>query len=87
MANGTKGDHPLTDILFHKIEVYGPEADDLIRRIGQLCSRRELDDWWEREIGCSPDRELALLKARTRHDELSKRAQESARPRPLARCV
>ena len=76
MANGTKGDHPLTDILFHKIEVYGPEADDLIRRIGQLCSRRELDDWWEREIGWSHDRELALRKARTRHEELLKRAQE-----------
>ena len=77
MANGNPGDHPLTDILTHQLEVYGREADKLIRKIGELCSRRELDEWWEREIGWSKDRALALRKARLRCDELLRRAQGS----------
>jgi len=76
MPNGKPGDHPLTDIFHHKIEVYGTEADELIRRIGSLCSRRELDLWWEREIGWSSDRGLALRKARARYEELHKRAKD-----------
>jgi hypothetical protein len=53
MPNGKPGDHPLSDIFLHKIEVYGPEADELMRKIGALCSHRELEEWWEREIGWS----------------------------------
>ena len=75
--NGKPHDHPLTDILTHKIDVYGQEADELIRKIAALCSRRELDEWWEREIGWSDDRALALRKARARFDELATRARES----------
>jgi hypothetical protein len=33
--NGKPGDHPLNDILDHHLEVYGPEADDLIRKMAQ----------------------------------------------------
>src|SRR5512145_580088 len=77
IVNGKPGDHPLTDLLVHKHEVYGPEADELIRRISGLCSPRELDDWWQREIGWSSDSELVLRKARARHAELLKRAKES----------
>lgn len=77
MPNGKPGDHPLTDILVHKLEVYGPEADDLIRKIGELCSQRELDEWWEREIAWSGDQELALRKARARYEELVKRKRQS----------
>ena len=76
MPNGKPGDHPLTDILGYKTEVYGREADELIRKIGDLCSPRELDEWWEREIGWSHDGDLALRKARVRHEELLKRARE-----------
>jgi hypothetical protein len=77
MANGKPGDHPLTDILVYGRRVYGREADDLIRKIRDLCSPRELDAWWEREIGWTGDRKLALRKARARHAELTKRARES----------
>lgn len=76
MPNGAHGDHPLTDILDHKLPVYGAEADELIRKISSLCSWRELDEWWEREIGWSKDQTLALRKAQTRYEELSKRARE-----------
>jgi hypothetical protein len=44
MPNGTIGDHPLTDILFHKVQAYGHEADETIRKISELCSRRELEE-------------------------------------------
>jgi hypothetical protein len=77
MANGKPGDHPLTDILVHKLAVYGREADELIRKISGLCSRRELDEWWEREISWLPDKNSVLRKAQARYEELSKRAQES----------
>jgi hypothetical protein len=66
--NGNKGDHPLTDILIHNIEVYGKEADDLIRKISSLSSRRELDEWWEKEINWSSDKTLALQKSQLRYE-------------------
>jgi hypothetical protein len=76
MPNGKPGDHPLTDILIHKLNVYGREADDLIRRIAELCSRQEMDEWWNSEIGWSPDRDSILSKVQRRHNELLRRARE-----------
>lgn len=43
MANGKPGDHPLTDILNWKTEVFGPEADNLIREIVRLGGERRLE--------------------------------------------
>jgi hypothetical protein len=73
--NGEARVPPLIGILFLKHEVYGREADDLIRAISQLCSQRELQEWWEREIW-SQHGQLVLIKARTRLAELVKRAKE-----------
>lgn len=75
--NGKPGDHPLTDLLAYRQEVYGRETDELIRRIAALCSPRELGEWWDREIAWSKDLELVSRKARARHAELVKRAKES----------
>ena len=77
MPIGKPGDQPLTDILIHKVRVYGEEADELIRKIAELCSRRELDEWWEHVIGWSPKRDLLVRKARARLDELLQRAKRS----------
>ena len=77
MPNGNRGDYPLTDILIHGAEVYGAEADELIRKIADLSSRRELDEWWEREIGWKPEPGSVLCKVQARYAELLKRAQES----------
>ena len=74
MPAGGVGDHPLTDIVFHKVEVYGSVADELIRKIADLCSRRELEEWWDREIAWSGDAIFVLGKARLRLDELRIRA-------------
>lgn len=77
MPNGKPGDHPLTDILAHKVRVYGEEADELIRKIAELCSRRELEEWWEHEVGWSPEPESVARKARMHFDELFERAKRS----------
>ena len=77
MPNGTVGDHPLTDILFHKVEVYGREADETIRKISELCSWRELVKWWDRQIAWSSDTHLVLAKSKSRLAELLRRAKEA----------
>lgn len=74
--NGKPGDHPLTDILIHKLKVYGQEADDLIRKIAELCSRPELHEWWEREVGWSNDGHSVVRKARIRFDKLLQRSKQ-----------
>jgi hypothetical protein len=75
--NDKPGDHPLTDILVHGIETYGTEADELIREISELSSRRELYEWWDAEINWSGDRELVATKARLRYAELMQRSRSS----------
>ena len=75
MPNGKPGDHPLTDIFKHRIEAYGPEADDLIRRIQELSGPDALHEWWEREISSVRDNDEVLRRARARHDELLKRTK------------
>jgi len=77
MPNGKRGDHPLTDILIHDLNVYGEEGADLIRKIAKLCSRRELHEWWQREIGFSGDGETVLRKGRKYLDELVERAKQA----------
>ncbi|WP_018800992.1 hypothetical protein [Salinispora arenicola] len=36
MPNGKPGDHPVTDITVHRIEVFGVACDELIREICEL---------------------------------------------------
>jgi hypothetical protein len=74
--NGKQHDHPLTDILVHAIPVYGEHADNLMRNIAGLCSSRELYEWWEREIGWTGNKELALEKAQLQLGVLQRRAKE-----------
>lgn len=77
MAAGGPGDHPLSDILQYDIEVYGPEADTLIKKLAHLLSRRELWEWWEREIGwdCKPQDALVRISKELEHAET--RARDS----------
>jgi hypothetical protein len=77
MPNGKPGDHPLTDILVHKREVFGPEADDLIREISELSSRHELHEWWAADMAGVTDRDQALQKAQARFEELTLRSRSS----------
>ncbi|TDC79510.1 hypothetical protein E1193_19005 [Micromonospora sp. KC606] len=43
MPNGKPGDHPITDIIVHRMEVFGPPCDDLIREISQRGGGSALD--------------------------------------------
>ena len=42
MPNGKPGDHPLTDILIHRIPVFRPRADALVREIVELGGTHQL---------------------------------------------
>ena len=42
MANGTPGDHPLTDILSYGLDVYSRRAARLVREISRLADERAL---------------------------------------------
>jgi hypothetical protein len=47
MPNGKVGDHPYTDIVIHRRDVYSATADALVREIASLAddrTRRELQD-------------------------------------------
>lgn len=70
MPNGRPGDHPLTDIFQHKLETYGPEADRLMRLIGEMMDWEDLSTWWDRELtgGKSPDE--ILRRVREKYSEL-----------------
>jgi hypothetical protein len=41
--NGRPGDHPLTDILFHKRVAFSPEIDSLIVQILDLGGEKDLE--------------------------------------------
>lgn len=77
MPNGRPGDHPLTDIFVHDLNVYGKEADDYIRKIRRLSSSRELDEWWTKEINLNCEKAEVLVKAKQRYQELLQRAKTS----------
>ena len=80
MPNGKQGDHPLTDILHHDLEVYSAKADGLVREIVKLADEkgyRELGDRLYRDFNpyMNPDvssLELELVELR---DRLKKEAQ------------
>ena len=80
MPNGKQGDHPLTDILHHGLDVYSAKADGLVREIVQLADEkgyRELGDRLYRDFNpyMNPDvssLELELVELR---DRLKKEAR------------
>ena len=77
MSYERPGDHPLSDIIVHGREVYGPEADDLIRGISEFSSKYELYEWWNAEIKGTTDRDEIARKAQARFQELFQRSNMS----------
>lgn len=45
MGNGRPHDHPLTDILKHRILTFSETADELIRQIAALIPPHEIDEY------------------------------------------
>lgn len=62
MPNGKPGDHPYTDIVVHKRDVYSKRAADMVREIASLTDEkgknelsdllwREYDEFGEPDVG------------------------------------
>jgi hypothetical protein len=68
MPNGKPGDHPLTDITVHRMEVFGAPCDDLIWEISNHGGRAELErlnlNMLDPRFGGRPD--LVALEANLR---------------------
>lgn len=69
MPNGKPGDHPLTDIVKHRLPMFGDEVDEKVRRIDAIASN-ELRDvlatlvyfWpWGDQAPVDPDSLSAIL--------------------------
>jgi hypothetical protein len=45
--NGKPGNHPITDLMVHRIGVYGDPLDSELRELGELMSYQRLCDWFE----------------------------------------
>lgn len=74
--NGKPGDHPVRDVCDYGLEIYGAEADGLIRKIAGLSNYEELYEWWESEIGWHANRDEARIQAQTRYQTLLQRVRE-----------
>lgn len=71
MPNGKPGDHPLTDLFTHNLEVFGVEIDDQLREIRSLsASPAEFNAWFTEQIGWTNDLELIRERTQARLDEL-----------------
>jgi len=67
VANGTRGDHPLTDILIHGLPVFSDQADALIRDIRRFASLDEmynLVDWFHPPPAPQFEQRLAEIRDR-----------------------
>ena len=56
MPNGRPGDHPISDILAHNQEVYGPEIDNMVRELYRITGNSErIDEIFDSIEWQSPD--------------------------------
>ncbi|AXK82613.1 hypothetical protein DW352_20050 [Pseudolabrys taiwanensis] len=81
MPNGKPGDHPLTDIVMHRMPMFGGEIDDKVRKLDAIVSN-ELRDvlatvvyfWpWGERTPTDPHALSAIL------DSLQRCAEKQAR--------
>ena len=72
--NGKPGDHPITDIVKHRIARYGEPLDSELRQLGELMDYHRLCDWFEQHWSKSP-RELQPIVA-VKLEEMRQAARE-----------
>jgi hypothetical protein len=56
--NGKPGDHPLIDVLIHKLVVFGHPWDDELREIVHLLGTERAHDWFNAECCSKPDNQI-----------------------------
>ncbi len=74
MANGKHGDHPLTDILVHKIPVFSPTIDALITEIAALGGEKDLRDRFN--LFSPPPSDTFTTELQMLRDSLKRQARE-----------
>lgn len=74
MANGKKGDHPLTDIVVHHLPTFSPTADALIKEIVSLGAQRELEAQFN--LFSPPPLDTFEVQLRDMRDTLKKEAKK-----------
>ena len=47
MPNGKPGDHPLTDILVHRLDVFSPAIDEILREIESIGGWDTVSRVWD----------------------------------------
>jgi len=71
MPNGKPGDHPLTDLFTHNLEVFGHDIDDALREVRSLsASEADFNTWFTQQIGWNSDLDVIRERVQTRLDEL-----------------
>ena len=66
MVSGGPNDHPISDILVYSIPTYGLVADAEFRELSTFLSERELNEFWELELGwkCDPTKAATAIEAK-----------------------
>ena len=72
--NGKPGDHPITDLMVHRIAVFGEPLDGQLRELGQLMSYQRLCDWFQQHWSLPPQELQPLVTAKL--EELRRDARE-----------
>ena len=72
--NGKPGDHPITDIVRHRIARYGDPLDSQIRQLGELMSYDRLCDWFQQHWSKPPEQLEPIVAAKL--EEMRRAARE-----------
>ena len=73
--NGKHGDHPITDIVIHRIAVYGDPLDSQLRELGGLMSYHRLCEWFEKHWSASREQLEPIVSDKL--DEMRRTARDS----------
>jgi hypothetical protein len=71
MPNGRPGDHPITDVMIHRIARLGEPLDTQLRQLGEIMSYQRLCDWYDQYWGTSKEQLQPIVAAKLeelRHD-------------------
>jgi hypothetical protein len=74
MPNGKPGDNPITDLMIHRIAVFGEPLDTQLRQLGELMSYHRLCDWFEQHWSSSPEQLQPIVTEKL--DEMRRTARE-----------
>jgi hypothetical protein len=79
--NGKPGDHPLIDVLIHKLVVFGRPWDDELREIVHQLGTERTYDWFNAECWSKPDNQIRFAISKKRA-ALRREAQDRDRDLP-----